>query len=177
MSLPQQPATNPYAASLSPSTAGPFLDRRIASSYGQTLSHQHVSGGSGAQYGGSSRHSPGSGVRVGRIIKRLFQFPQMDFEVAVWEMLNLMIAPRKVWRQVWYRKRKWGHSPISSEARAACRLKGNQSRMIRSRTTLDVMAVPSLFRRLIEPYYSQRRRTRTPRPILHSHISSPSSSS
>lgn len=40
-----------------------------------------------------------------RILKRLFKFPQMDFEVAIWEMLNLMISPRKVVRNLYYQKR------------------------------------------------------------------------
>lgn len=40
-----------------------------------------------------------------RFLKRLFKFPQMDFEVAIWEMVNLMVAPRKVVRNLYYQKR------------------------------------------------------------------------
>ncbi|CAG8721106.1 17733_t:CDS:2, partial [Acaulospora morrowiae] len=30
-------------------------------------------------------------------LRRLFRFPQMDFELAFWQMLYLCIAPRRVW--------------------------------------------------------------------------------
>ena len=33
---------------------------------------------------------------------RLFKFPQMDFEMAVWEMTSLLIAPKKVFRSIYY---------------------------------------------------------------------------
>ena len=57
---------------------------------------------------GSRRDSTldrGSGPRMPRVLKRLFKFPQMDFEVAVWEMTSLMIAPRKVFRNMYYHVR------------------------------------------------------------------------
>ena len=40
-----------------------------------------------------------------RFFKRLFKFPQMDFEMAIWEMWSLLIAPKKVFRSVYYHKR------------------------------------------------------------------------
>lgn len=40
-----------------------------------------------------------------RFFKRLFKFPQMDFETAVWEMTHLMIAPKKVFKNILYSKR------------------------------------------------------------------------
>lgn len=40
-----------------------------------------------------------------RFFKRLFKFPQMDFEMAVWEMSSLIIAPKKVFRSIYYHKR------------------------------------------------------------------------
>ncbi|KAK5942310.1 hypothetical protein PMZ80_004873 [Knufia obscura] len=40
-----------------------------------------------------------------RFFKRLFKFPQMDFETAVWEMTHLMIAPKKVFKSIYYQKR------------------------------------------------------------------------
>ena len=43
-----------------------------------------------------------AGVHMPRFFKRMFKFPQMDFELAVWEMTSLMIAPKKVFRQVYY---------------------------------------------------------------------------
>lgn len=36
---------------------------------------------------------------------RLFKFPQMDFETAVWEMTQLLIAPKKVFKSIYYQKR------------------------------------------------------------------------
>ena len=53
----------------------------------------------------TSTYGYGPGLRAGgvpRLLKRLFKFPQMDFEVAVWEMTNLLVAPRKVFRNMYY---------------------------------------------------------------------------
>lgn len=33
---------------------------------------------------------------------RLFKFPQMDFEMAMWEMSSLLIAPKKVFKSMYY---------------------------------------------------------------------------
>lgn len=35
-------------------------------------------------------------------ITRLFKFPQMDFEMAIWEMTSLLIAPKKVFKSIYY---------------------------------------------------------------------------
>ena len=35
-------------------------------------------------------------------LARLFKFPQMDFEMAIWEIMSLIIAPKKVFRQIYY---------------------------------------------------------------------------
>lgn len=40
------------------------------------------------------------------LIHRLFKFPQMDFEMAVWEMTHLLIAPKKVFKSIYYHKRE-----------------------------------------------------------------------
>jgi len=40
-----------------------------------------------------------------RFFKRLFKFPQMDFEMAIWEMTSLIIAPKKVFRSIFYHVR------------------------------------------------------------------------
>lgn len=40
-----------------------------------------------------------------RFFKRLFKFPQMDFEMAFWEIMSLIIAPKKVFRQIYYHVR------------------------------------------------------------------------
>lgn len=31
----------------------------------------------------------------------------MDFEMAVWEMTHLLIAPKKVFKSIYYHKRQW----------------------------------------------------------------------
>lgn len=36
------------------------------------------------------------------IPNRLFKFPQMDFEMAIWEMTSLLIAPKKVFKSIYY---------------------------------------------------------------------------
>lgn len=41
-------------------------------------------------------------MRMPRFFKRLFKFPQMDFEMAIWEIMSLIIAPKKVFRQIYY---------------------------------------------------------------------------
>ncbi|GAB7357300.1 hypothetical protein MBLNU459_g8266t1 [Dothideomycetes sp. NU459] len=43
-----------------------------------------------------------STIRMPRFFKRLFKFPQMDFEMAIWEMWSLIIAPKKVFRSIYY---------------------------------------------------------------------------
>lgn len=35
-------------------------------------------------------------------VDRLFKFPQMDFEMAIWEMTSLLIAPKKVFKSIYY---------------------------------------------------------------------------
>jgi hypothetical protein len=32
----------------------------------------------------------------------MFKFPQMDFEMAIWEMTSLLIAPKKVFKSIYY---------------------------------------------------------------------------
>ncbi|CAF1600687.1 unnamed protein product, partial [Didymodactylos carnosus] len=39
-----------------------------------------------------------------KYLRRLLKFRQMDFEFALWQMLNLFIAPQKVFRAFQYRK-------------------------------------------------------------------------
>ncbi|KAA0203537.1 hypothetical protein HAZT_HAZT006737 [Hyalella azteca] len=39
-----------------------------------------------------------------RFLRRLFKFRQMDFEFAAWQMVYLFTAPRKVFRNSYYRK-------------------------------------------------------------------------
>lgn len=46
-----------------------------------------------------------SGVRMPAFFRRMFKFPSMDFELAVWEMTSLIIAPKKVFRSIYYHVR------------------------------------------------------------------------
>lgn len=50
-----------------------------------------------------SRHSSATYKRY-KYLRRIFHFRQMDFEFALWQMLYLMIAPQKVYRNFHYRK-------------------------------------------------------------------------
>ncbi|RCH98894.1 hypothetical protein CU098_011919, partial [Rhizopus stolonifer] len=38
------------------------------------------------------------------ILTRLVRFPQMDFEFALWQMAYLLIASRRVYRNIYYHK-------------------------------------------------------------------------
>ncbi|KAJ3311181.1 hypothetical protein HDU76_003193, partial [Blyttiomyces sp. JEL0837] len=60
----------------------------------QAFSHAYspVTGGPPGQ---RARTRRGSGS-LGTFLKRVIQFPQMDFEFALWQMLYLVIAPRRV---------------------------------------------------------------------------------
>ncbi|KIV96775.1 hypothetical protein PV10_00596 [Exophiala mesophila] len=72
------------------------------------------------QYGGSHFGATGdrrpSDMRMPRFFKRLFKFPQMDFEMAVWEMTHLLVAPKKVFKSIYYHKqtRNTWHRPDPS---------------------------------------------------------------
>jgi len=39
-----------------------------------------------------------------RFFKRLFKFPQMDFEMAIWEMTRLLWEPKRVFKSMYYHK-------------------------------------------------------------------------
>ncbi|CBX98307.1 hypothetical protein IAQ61_010407 [Plenodomus lingam] len=65
---------------------------------------------------GSTTPSRRTEARMPRFFKRLFKFPQMDFEMAIWEIMSLIIAPKKVFRQIYYHKQttKTYHRPDPS---------------------------------------------------------------
>nr|OQN99881.1 hypothetical protein B0A51_17573 [Rachicladosporium sp. CCFEE 5018] len=46
-----------------------------------------------------------SNMRLPPFFRRLFKFKSMDFETAVWEMTQLVFAPKKVFRNIYYHKR------------------------------------------------------------------------
>jgi len=58
--------------------------------------------GGPSNFGSTPSSSRRSEVRMPRFFKRLFKFPQMDFEMAIWEIMSLVIAPKKVFRQIYY---------------------------------------------------------------------------
>ncbi|KAF2096829.1 UNC-50 family protein [Rhizodiscina lignyota] len=60
--------------------------------------------GSSSNFGGTLPSNRNEGLRMPRFFKRLFKFPQMDFEMAIWEMTSLIIAPKKVFRSIYYHK-------------------------------------------------------------------------
>lgn len=43
-------------------------------------------------------------MRIPPFFRRIFKFTSMDFETAVWEMTHLIIAPKKVFRNIYYHK-------------------------------------------------------------------------
>jgi UNC-50 family len=51
-----------------------------------------------------------------RILRRAFKFPSMDFELAIWEMTNLILFPKRVFRSIYYHKqtRNTWHRPDPS---------------------------------------------------------------
>ncbi|KAF2144564.1 uncharacterized protein K452DRAFT_245521 [Aplosporella prunicola CBS 121167] len=61
-------------------------------------------GGPSNNFGGLAPSNRRQGLKMPRFFKRLFKFPQMDFETAVWEMMSLIIAPKKVFRSIYYHK-------------------------------------------------------------------------
>ncbi|OJJ43363.1 hypothetical protein ASPZODRAFT_136211 [Penicilliopsis zonata CBS 506.65] len=78
-----------------------------------SVPRQHAAA-SGAFGGPSSGHR--ANLRMPRFFKRLFKFPQMDFEMAIWEMTSLLIAPKKVFKSIYYHeqtKNTW-HRPDPS---------------------------------------------------------------
>ncbi|RMY56021.1 hypothetical protein D0864_13707 [Hortaea werneckii] len=50
-----------------------------------------------------------STMKVPPFFRRLFKFTSMDFETAVWEMINLIIAPKKVFRNIYYHTKNSYH--------------------------------------------------------------------
>ncbi|KAK2757877.1 hypothetical protein FQN54_004283 [Arachnomyces sp. PD_36] len=60
--------------------------------------------GGASNFGGTTPSGRGSNIRMPRFFKRLFKFPQMDFEMAIWEMTSLLISPKKVFKSMYYHK-------------------------------------------------------------------------
>uniref|UniRef100_A0A915J381 Unc-50-like protein n=1 Tax=Romanomermis culicivorax TaxID=13658 RepID=A0A915J381_ROMCU len=64
-----------------------------------------VSLSSSKDYGCLAHVRMTAGAKITRFFKRLFNYKQMDFEFAVWQMLFLLAAPQRVYRNFMYRKR------------------------------------------------------------------------
>ncbi|KAJ3237362.1 hypothetical protein HDU81_009584 [Chytriomyces hyalinus] len=47
---------------------------------------------------------PTRNTSVGVYLRRMIQIPQMDFEFALWQMLYLLVSPRRVYRNIFYHK-------------------------------------------------------------------------
>jgi hypothetical protein len=58
--------------------------------------------GGPSNFGSTTPSSRRNEIKMPRFFKRLFKFPQMDFEMAIWEIMSLIIAPKKVFRQIYY---------------------------------------------------------------------------
>lgn len=58
--------------------------------------------GGPVHFGSTTPTRSQSELRMPRFFKRLFKFPQMDFEMAIWEMTSLIIAPKKVFKSIYY---------------------------------------------------------------------------
>ncbi|KAF2233710.1 putative integral membrane protein [Viridothelium virens] len=76
-----------------------------------SLPRQH---GGQPNFGSVPSRSRSEGLRMPRFFKRLFKFPQMDFEMAIWEMTRLIIAPKKVFRSIYYHTKNTWHRPDPS---------------------------------------------------------------
>lgn len=72
--------------------------------------------GGPSNFGSTAPSRQNTDLRMPRFFKRLFKFPQMDFEMAIWEMMSLIIAPKKVFRSIYYHKQqqKTWHRPDPS---------------------------------------------------------------
>lgn len=46
----------------------------------------------------------GGGIRIPRILRRIWRPRTLDFEVAAWEVVQLVMSPRQVQNSLWYRK-------------------------------------------------------------------------
>ncbi|KAJ8662277.1 hypothetical protein O0I10_001970 [Lichtheimia ornata] len=67
------------------------------------ITNEYARNTSPPSFGGSRRHRRSS-HSIPIILRRLFRFPQMDFEFALWQMAYLLIAPRRVYRNIYYHK-------------------------------------------------------------------------
>ncbi|KAF3479888.1 uncharacterized protein GIQ15_06864 [Arthroderma uncinatum] len=55
-----------------------------------------------AHFGGASPQNRSPYLRIPQFFGRMFKVSQMDFEMAIWEMTSLVIAPKKVFKSMYY---------------------------------------------------------------------------
>ncbi|KAG0053668.1 Protein unc-50 [Gryganskiella cystojenkinii] len=108
-STPDRNSPSPYQSSSAyPAPNGPTIGLPGQNGYGRRKSD----GSDGYSMGSSSRlHGNHSGHGLGGIasfvplfLRRLFRFPHMDFQFALWQMAYLCISPRIVYRNIHYHK-------------------------------------------------------------------------
>ncbi|KAF9905231.1 Protein unc-50, partial [Linnemannia zychae] len=94
-----------------PTIGIPGQNNNLGGAFGRRKSD----GGHGFNFGGGSSSSGRGGHRGGMngggvssfiplFLRRLFRFPHMDFQFALWQMAYLCISPRIVYRNIHYHK-------------------------------------------------------------------------
>ncbi|KAK3832669.1 MAG: UNC-50 family-domain-containing protein [Linnemannia elongata] len=112
-STPGRNTPNQQTSSYFPSQdAGPTIG--IPGQDGGAFGRRKTDGGHGFGFGGSNSSSGrvhrgginGGGVSnfVPLFLRRIFRFPHMDFQFALWQMVYLCISPRIVYRNIHYHK-------------------------------------------------------------------------
>ncbi|KAF8980674.1 hypothetical protein BGZ46_003877 [Entomortierella lignicola] len=97
-------------ASYFPTQQGPTIG--IPTLNGEGFGRRKSDGLGGYSFGGSNsgasggrvHHSGGIAGFIPLFLRRLFRFPHMDFQFALWQMLYLCISPRIVYRNIHYHK-------------------------------------------------------------------------
>ncbi|KAG0243310.1 UNC-50 family-domain-containing protein [Mortierella sp. GBAus27b] len=103
-------STQHQSGSFYPAQGGPTIG--IPSQHNDAFGRRKSDGSSVFSFGGSSSsriHSGPHGRNQGLgfvplFLRRLFRFPHMDFQFALWQMVYLCISPRIVYRNIHYHK-------------------------------------------------------------------------
>ena len=102
-SFPRTQISSPHQKSNGPQTfvsISSLAPTRRTGSF-TSLSNNYSGNGSFNASSNTSR-SDMEQLRMPRFFKRLFKWPQMDFEMAAWEMRSLILSPRNVFRTIYY---------------------------------------------------------------------------
>lgn len=100
---------NPVDYPPAPSSTSSYYASSNAGRSGRSLrsssSNDYMYNMDGILSPGNSKKACASSMEKGRkFLRRILRFRQMDFEFAIWQMINLFIAPHKVYRNFQYRK-------------------------------------------------------------------------